>query len=58
MSQMTQMFVNKTPWIYFIYTMTLCQEIWTVNETQKRKNRGTHLTGIKKLTRAINFLDW
>ena len=52
MSQMTQMFVRKTPWISFIYTMTLCQEIWTVNETQKRKNRGTRLTGIQKLTQA------
>ena len=50
MSEMTKMFVSKTPWICFIYTMTLCQEIWTVNETQKRINRGTHLTGIKNLT--------
>ena len=41
-----------TPSIYFIYTMTLCQEIWTVKETQNRQNRGTHLTGIKKLTQA------
>ena len=44
--------VSKTPWIYFTYKMTLCQEIWTVKETQKRQNRGTHLTGIKKLTQA------
>ena len=49
---MSQMFVSKTTWIYFIYAMTLCEEIRTVNKTQKRQNRGTHLTVIKKLAQA------